>query len=107
MTERRQQSLGTRIDEWMARRGREATADPVELAKLVGHLVFVSQVVPGGRTYLQGMVSQLGGLEVDWARGVVRPLRVAGGGWRRVQLSGAFWRTINWRELLVGDCAYH
>ena len=96
LTERRQLSLGVRIDEWMARRGSETTADPVELAKLVGHLVFVSQVVPGGRTYLQGMVSQLSGLEVDWARGVVRPLRVAGGGWRRVQLSGAFWRDLEW-----------
>jgi hypothetical protein len=43
-----------------------------ELAKLLGHLVFGSQVVPGGRTYMQAMLSSFAGLEVDWRRGAVR-----------------------------------
>ena len=41
-------------------------ADPRELASFLGKLVFVSQVVKGGRTYMQGMLSQFKGLVVDW-----------------------------------------
>ena len=46
--------------------------EPRELAKLLGHLVFASQVVPGGRTYMQNMLSAFSGLEVDWKHGRVR-----------------------------------
>ena len=39
----------------------------------------ISQVVVGGRTYMQGMLSQFKGLLVDWQRGQVKP---SGGEWR-------------------------
>ena len=101
LTQRRQEKMIERLEEWSARRATSTTADPVELAQLLGYLVFASQVVPGGRTYMQGMLSQLVGLEVDWTRGVVRALKVRGS-WRRVQLSGSFWRDLEWwRESLV------
>jgi hypothetical protein len=32
--------------------------DPVEVARLLGHLVFASEVIPGGRVYMQAMLSQ-------------------------------------------------
>jgi hypothetical protein len=96
LTEKRQLGLLERLAQWAARPRTDTTADPVELAQLMGHLVFASQVVPGGRTYMQGMLSQMAGLEVDWARGVVRPLRAPSGKWRRVQLTGSFWRDLEW-----------
>ena len=48
------------IDEWLARRpaaGERLQVGAKELAKLLGHLVFGSQVVPGGRKYMQAMLS--------------------------------------------------
>ena len=48
------------------------------LASLLGKLVFASQVVPGGRTYMQGMLSQFAGFVVDWRRGLVTPSRGSG-----------------------------
>ena len=83
LTEARQQKGRALIDEWRARRpsGQRAAGvsqlrvDPTELARLLGNLVFASQCVPGGRTYMQGMLSQFRGLEVDWRHGKVRPAK--------------------------------
>ena len=61
LTTKRQQKLEEQIGEWMKRRpsrvgsGAE-TADVHELASFLGHLVFCSQVVPQGRTYMQAML---------------------------------------------------
>ena len=100
LTEKRQSKLLTMLGEWRDRRPeREGlSVDPTELARLLGNLVFASQVVPGGRTYMQGMLSQFQGLEVDWRRGSVRQTRVAGAAWRThgVELSDSFWRDIDW-----------
>ena len=86
------------IEEWAARRPvaseAELEVEPKELAKLLGHLVFASQVVPLGRTYMQAMLSSFGGLIVDWRRGEVRP--TAGGGWRRQRVGAGFWRDLEW-----------
>ena len=99
LTESRQKHVRNMLDEWRARRpaaGRAAAeASPRELASLLGHLVFASQCVPGGRTYMQGMLSSFAGLEVDWRRGAVRFSR-SGGEWRRVQLAAGFWRDLEW-----------
>ena len=65
----------------------------LELARFLGHLVFASQVIPGGRTYMQGMLSSFGGLEVDWRRGHVR---ARGTGWRNMRVGGSFWRDLEW-----------
>jgi len=90
------------IDSWLARRPTSARATlrvgAVELARLLGHLVFASQVVPGGRTYMQGMLGQFKGLEIDWRRGLVRP--APGANWTEVEVSSAFWRDIEWWD----DC---
>ena len=64
-----------------------------ELAQLLDHLVFICDVVPGGRTYMQAMLRQFRGLEVDWARGTVRR---ALGAWREMTLVEGFRRDLVW-----------
>ena len=96
LTEKRQMKLRTMIDEWLLEEpdGEEVTkVKPVDLAKLLGHLVFASQVVPGGRTYMQNMLSSFKGLEVDWKHGRVRPRR---GEWQLISLAAEFWIDLNW-----------
>ena len=96
LTASRQQRMVTMIDEWLGRRptdGETAQFEPRELAQLLGHLVFISDVVPGGRTYMQAMLRQFRGLEVDWARGAVRHVH---GRWRQMSLDGGFWRDLVW-----------
>ena len=98
LTEGRQARLRVMIDEWATRRPAlledELEVEPKELAKLLGHLVFASQVVPLGRTYMQAMLSSFGGLVVDWRRGEVRP--TVGGAWRRHRVGAGFWRDLEW-----------
>ena len=75
LSRKRQARLREMISAWASRRprqGRVLEVGPRELAVLLGHLVFGSQVVPGGRTYMQGMLAQFRGLEVDWNHGQVR-----------------------------------
>ena len=100
LTRSRQERLSDMLDAWMARRplahfhdDAASTAEPRELASLLGHLVFCSEVVPGGRTYMQSMLRQFVGLEVDWMRGSVRYAR---GVWGRIRLSDGFWRDLAW-----------
>ena len=101
ITEGRQGRLRDLLDSWMARRpdGRGATreslteAEPKELASLLGMLVFSAAAVPHGRTYMQGMLRQFAGLEVDWARGSVWYARCE---WGSVKLTPAFWRDLSW-----------
>jgi hypothetical protein len=73
--------------------GEVQVAEPRELASFLGKLVFASQVVRGGRTYMQGMLAQFKGLVVDWRRGAVS---AAGGKWGPVRLTAAFWRDLEW-----------
>ena len=97
LTGSRQAKLRGMIDEWMARRpaaGERLLVGARDLARLLGHLVFGSQAVPGGRTYMQAMLSSFAGLEVEWRRGVVRPS--AGGVWREMSVSDGFWRDLEW-----------
>ena len=96
LTEKRQESLRRRIDEWSARKPEMSgmlTVEPRELAVLLGHLVFASQVIPGGRTYMPGMLSAFAGLVVDWKRGVVRTKT---SDWKLVEIRGEFWRDLEW-----------
>ena len=101
LTRERQSALEVLIDKWLQRRPwvtdgdvtEHASAEPRELASLLGTLVFCSEVIPGGRTYMQGMLRQFAGLEVDWIRGRVRYAR---GRWRAVPLSDGFWRDLSW-----------
>ena len=102
----RQTKLLAMFDEWMRRRpkkgkapakGRGAEAEPKQLAKLLGHLVFASQVVPGGRIYMQNMLRQFAGLEIDWRRGVVRwSANRVSGSWGKVELTEGFWEDLEW-----------
>ena len=99
LTEGRRDRVVRELSEWRAHRPRdEARAlrvSPVELAKLLGHLVFVSQVVPGGRTAMLAMLSSFRGMVVDWKRG-----RVSAGGeaWRRLEVRSGFWDDLDWWE---------
>ena len=109
LTKKRQEKLLGQIDEWRRRRpsrvgsgagggveGPTTTANVHELASFLGHLVFCSQVVPHGRTYMQGMLSQFKGLEVDWRRGEVRPSRSMREWKAGVPLGDGFWRDLEW-----------
>ena len=53
LTDSRQRKLEKLIDDWLAYEpspGRPPEdADPKELASFLGHLVFASEVIPGGR----------------------------------------------------------
>lgn len=96
LSKKRQLLLRKMIDEWMARhpaKGESQKVEPRELAVLLGHLVFASQVVPGGRTYMQNMLSAFGGLDIDWQHGRVR---MKGGHWDLVTLSREFWLDLEW-----------
>ena len=95
ISKKRRAKLMAEIEAWMALEPEagELTADPRELASFLGKLVFVSQVVAGGRTYMQGMLNQFKGLLVDWQRGQVKP---SCGGWRELSISPAFWRDLRW-----------
>ena len=97
LTEGRQRRLREMIDSWQQQRpasGGRLVVEPKELASLLGHLVFASQCVPGGRTYMQAMLSSFAGLEIDWARGRVRP--TGGSGWGRHRVSDGFFRDLEW-----------
>ena len=98
LTEARQSRLRDMLNEWLKKqpgRGEKAAeVEPKALASLLGHLVFASQCVPGGRTYLQAMLSSFAGLEIDWRRGLVRWARA--GAWRLVALTAGFWRDLEW-----------
>ena len=93
LTEKRHSKLSSLIGQWWERRRPGATAEPRELAHLLGSLVFASEVVEGARTYMQSMLQQFKGLEIDWMRGTVRVAKCA---WRRVHLSDGFWRDLHW-----------
>ena len=97
LSESRQKKVRDLIDEWIEQRpanGKARLVEPKPLAKLLGLLVFASQVVPGGRTYMQGMLAQFKGLEVDWRRGLVKPTK--GAQWSQVEVTDSFWRDLEW-----------
>lgn len=97
LSESRQEKMETMVGGWLKRRpsdGGRGEAAPRELASLLGHLVFCSEVVPGGRTYMQAMLRSFKGLEVDWMRGTVRHLFSER--WGSVTLPSGFWRDLHW-----------
>ena len=96
ITQKRRRKLEAEMAEWAAREpddDSEIEVDPTTLASLLGKLVFVSQVVKGGRTYMQGMLSSFQGLVVDWHRGSVAPV---GGRWEKMRVGQRFFRDLHW-----------
>ena len=77
LTRKRRDKLLSLIDEWLEweaaerRDGRSPRAPPKEVASLLGRLVFASQVVHNGRTFMQAMLAAFKGCVVDWRRGSV------------------------------------
>ena len=63
--------------------------------------MFASEVIPHGRTFMQALLRQFQGLEVDWMRGTVRYARM-GGPARRVSLSHDFWLDLLWFQSAIG-----
>jgi hypothetical protein len=63
LTEGRLERVRGELRAWRARQpragGGELSVDARELARMLGHLVFVSQVVPGGRPAMMSMLSSL------------------------------------------------
>lgn len=95
ITRKRRDRLAADIESWLALEPEEGglRVEPRELASFLGKLVFVSQVVRGGRTYMQGMLGQLKGFVVDWQRGKVKP---GAGTWQDLELTSSFWRDLRW-----------
>ena len=95
LTEKRLRGLEALIGEWMEREPEEGelAVDPTEIARVLGRLVFASQVVRGGRTQMQSMLSTFKGTRVDWRRGVVEIDGVRG---QALRLRPAFWRDLRW-----------
>jgi hypothetical protein len=95
VSKKRLDNLLREIGEWRGRRPArgQLEVEPRPLASLLGKLVFSSQVVRGGRTYMQGMLSQFKGLVVDWRRGAVS---FAGEAWRHLRVGEGFWRDLQW-----------
>ena len=99
LTEGRLDRVRRELSAWRARRppcgGGELRVDARELAQMLGHLVFVSQVVPGGRPAMMSMLSSFQGMVVDWKRGRVS---VGGGAWRDASVPAGFWEDLEWWE---------
>ena len=95
ITKKRRAKLAEEMASWMTKKPKAGglEVDPRELASFLGKLVFVSQVVYGGRTYMQGMLAQFKGLIVDWRRGEVKP---AEGRWGKMTVTEGFWRDLAW-----------
>ena len=97
LTQGRLDRVRSELAEWRARRpsegGAELKVDARELARMLGHLVFVSQVVPGGRPAMMSMLASFKGMVVDWKRGRVS---VGGGAWREAVVTAGFWEDLEW-----------
>ena len=66
---------------------------PRPLASLLWKLVFASQVVWNGRTFMQSMLSSFQGHVVDWRRGTVS---FQGRTSHRISLRDGFWDDLDW-----------
>ena len=94
LTEKRMVRMEALLEDWSSREAsKHLPVAPKELASLLGKLVFASQVVSGGRTYMQGMLAQFKGLVVDWRRGSVT---FSGGGATELLLTESFFRDLEW-----------
>ena len=102
LSQKRLESMESLIRDWLSREvpDESVEADPREVAQLLGKLVFASQVVSGGRTYLQNMLSVFKGMVVDWRRGKVT---YGGAKGQSLHLGAGFWRDLRWwRRHLAG-----
>lgn len=98
LTRARRQKLLDLICEWESRRedSDNQRFSAQELASLLGKLVFASQVVLNGRTFMQAMLSSFVGCVVDWKRCEVS-FRGAQKHWA-VEITEGFWRDLcRWR----------
>ena len=106
LTRARQARVSAMIGEWLARRpdprSEGLRVPPRELAHLLGHLVFVSEIIPHGRTFMQALLRQFQGLQVDWMRGTVRYARSEGSSWGHVLISPDFWLDLLWLQSALG-----
>lgn len=95
LTRKRLGKLSVEIDDWLASEPVDGAreSEPKPVASLLGKLVFASQVVPNGRTYMQGMLAAFKGVIVDWRRGTVE---FGGQRGRLLELRAGFWRDLRW-----------
>ena len=105
VSRKRYTKLMAELDGWAEREPATGLlkADPKEVASTLGKLVFASQVVPNGRTYMQGMLAAFKGLVVDWQRGTVA---VAGRSRLPLELQPSFWRDLSWWRRHLGSHSF-
>ena len=104
LTRARRERLVSEVSAWRRREphgNHPVYVPPLELAQFLGHLVFCAEAIPSARAYMQSMLRQFKGLEVDWMRGSVR---YAHSEWGHVSLSDGFWRDLHWWSSAL-DCA--
>jgi hypothetical protein len=105
LSRKRHGKLLAELDGWASRRPADGwlSAGPKEVASTLGKLVFASQVVPNGRTYMQGMLSTFKGMIVDWRRGTVS---FEGSRGQPLELGPAFWRDLAWWRRHLGSHSF-
>ena len=105
LSRKRLERMQSDISSWLGRRPDQGLldADPKEVASLLGRLVFAAQVVPNGRTYMQGMLQSFKGMVVDWRRGTVS---VEGASGQRFRLGDSFWRDLEWWDASLAEHAF-
>ena len=100
LTRKRRDGLLRELERWELWRREcacsavEPRAAPRELASLLGKLVFASQVVWNGRTFMQSMLSSFAGCVVDWRRGSVS--FGDGRSSSSMPLPDGFWADVRW-----------
>ena len=95
LPEDKRSKLNQSLDDWLEERrgGHDESAHPVEVASLVGTLIFGYKMVDGGRAHLGGLITQLGGaIKIDWRKGKV----LMENRWGQLKLNHEFWDEVVW-----------
>ena len=105
LPEDKEASLSNVLDDWLSRSPAgevDVEVDPLDLARLLGKMLFASPLIEGSRVHMQSMLAQFAGLVVDWQRGTVSIGREC----KIMTVDASFWRDLEWwREVFSRDNA--
>ena len=95
LPEDKEASLSSVLSDWLSRSPAgevDVEVDPLDLARLLGKMLFASPLIEGSRVHMQSMLAQFAGLVVDWQRGTVS----IGREWKVMTVDASFWRDLEW-----------